>query len=408
MGFVNVQAFGSPPSAVWSVRELKFILPIFFSLLSIISAQQIRVPVFVSGTEGYNSFRIPAIINLPNGTLLAFCEGRVNNAADFGNVDIVMKQSKDKGKTWSALKVLVDKGSAQAGNPAPVVDLTNENFPNGKIFLFYNTGNSSENEVRKGNGLREVWFTTSTDNGETWTQAKNITSSVHRPKKKDTDPAFNFSEDWRSYANTPGHAMQFSRGKFKGRIYVAANHSEGNPKPKFQDYFAHGFFSDDHGLSFHVSENVSFPGSNESTAAELDHNKLMLNSRNQSGDIRSRIISISSTGGQTWDTTYFDSNLPDPVCQGALLNVGNYNGKNVIAFCNPADSLYRDNLTLRISFDEGKHWDKSFMIDSQANNFKSDYTAYSDIVKLSESEIGVLYETKDYSEIVFSVVKWKD
>ena len=31
--------------------------------------------VFVSGTEGYNTFRIPSIILAPNGTLLAFAEG---------------------------------------------------------------------------------------------------------------------------------------------------------------------------------------------------------------------------------------------------------------------------------------------------------------------------------------------
>jgi len=40
------------------------------------TAQQ-PLPVFTSGTEGYKSFRIPAIIKLPDKTLLAFCEGRL-------------------------------------------------------------------------------------------------------------------------------------------------------------------------------------------------------------------------------------------------------------------------------------------------------------------------------------------
>ena len=41
-------------------------------------------------------------------------------------------------------------------------------------------------------------------------------------------------------------------------------------------------------------------------ATELSDGKLMFNSRNQKGDIRARIVCISSNGGQTWDTTYFD------------------------------------------------------------------------------------------------------
>ena len=37
-------------------------------------------------------------------------------------------------------------------------------------------------------------------------------------------------KDWRTHANTPGHAIQFNEGIFKGRIYVPANHSTGNPQ----------------------------------------------------------------------------------------------------------------------------------------------------------------------------------
>ncbi|MBL0200456.1 MAG: hypothetical protein IPP81_09965 [Chitinophagaceae bacterium] len=55
----------------------------------------------------------------------------------------------------------------------------------------------------------------------------NITLQTHRPKLPQINPAYNFTDDWRSYANTPGHAMQIETGKYKGRIYIAANHSEG-------------------------------------------------------------------------------------------------------------------------------------------------------------------------------------
>ncbi|MGN6510889.1 MAG: sialidase family protein, partial [Chitinophaga sp.] len=187
-----------------------------------------QVTVYESGKEGYRSFRIPAIVKLPDGTLLAFAEGRVGDANDFGDIDIVLKKSKDNGKTWGPLQVVADNKNMQAGNPAPVVDLTDPAHPRGRVFLFYNTGNNHESEVRKGNGLREAWYVASADGGLTWDAPVNITAMVHRPKQA----PYNFSEDWRCFFNTPGHAMQFTRGKYKGRIYVATNHSAGDPQPK--------------------------------------------------------------------------------------------------------------------------------------------------------------------------------
>ena len=377
-----------------------------FVFITTALAQVKDIPVFVSGTEGHKSYRIPAIIGLPNGDLLAFCEGRVHGSDDFGDINIVVKRSSDKGKTWSALQTVVDADTLQAGNPAPVVDLTDPAYPQGRIFLFYNTGNNHEGEVRKGKGLREVWYKTSTDNGITWNEPVNITTQTHRPKQPQVNTAYNFPEDWRSYANTPGHAMQFGTGKYKGRIFIAANHSAGDPQPQFADYQAHGFYTDDHGKTFHLSETVNLPGSNESMATELSGSKLMMNSRNQKGDIRERVVTISSDGGSTWDTTYFDKTLPDPVNQGSILTIGKKKGGNIIAFCNAADTKRRDNLTLRISYDDGKTWKRDFVI-AKSENDSRDYAAYSDIVNVTKKEIGILYEKEGYSKIVFTVVKWR-
>lgn len=387
--------------------KIKAIL--FFNIIiSFFSVQgQERVPVFISGTEGHKSYRIPAIIKLPNNNLLAFCEGRVKGSGDFGDINIVLKRSNDNGKTWSSLQTIVDADSLQAGNPAPVMDLNDPMFPGGRIFLFYNTGNNHEGEVRKGKGLREVWYKTSVDGGINWSSAVNITTQVHRPKQAVVNPAYNFSQDWRSYANTPGHAMQFEYGKYKGRMYVAANHSEGEPKKKAEDYFAHGFYTDDHGKTFHLSETINLPGGNEATAAEISNNGLLLNARNQKGDIKARIVARSNDGGQTWSSISLDNNLPDPVCEGSILNIGIEKGKQVLAFCNAADTLKRDHLTLRISFDEGISWKKKILIDKSEDVKKNDFTAYSDIVKINSKKIGVLYERDSYAQIVFSVINWK-
>lgn len=372
-------------------------------------AQQKEVPVFVSGTDGYKSFRIPAVIALPDGNLLAFAEGRVNGGDDFGDIDMVMKRSKDKGKTWSPMQVVAGGDNLQLSNPAPVVDLTDPAYPKGRIFLFYNTGTHREKDIIRGVGIKHCYYITSTDGGHTWAAPVDITLQVHRPKQPDIDPAFNFAEDWRYYANTPGHAMQFSGGTFKGRIFIAANHTAGKALPGARHYVAHGYYTDDHGKTFHLGNSVDLPGSNESMAVQLSRNRLMMNSRNQAKDVKERIVSISSDGGATWDTTYFDHQLPDAVCQGSILDVGTFKGKNIIAFCNAADSLERDNLTFRISFDDGHTWKKSYVIYKGNGSKKAGYAyaAYSDIVQVGRKKTGILYEKDHYSSIVFTVVNWK-
>ena len=370
-------------------------------------AQTKDVSVFVSGRDGYKSYRIPAIIKAPDGALLAFAEGRVNGSDDFGNIEIVLKRSSDRGKTWGPMTVVAKYGELQAGNPAPVVDLLDPRYPKGRIFLFYNTGTKSEGEVRNGNGVREVWYKTSVDNGKSWSEPVNITLQVHKPNQPGINPDYHFTEDWRSYANTPGHAMQYSSKPYLGRIFIAANHSEKNLKSPKAEYFAHGFYSDDHGISFKLSETVPLAGGNESSAAELSNGGLMLNSRNQKGDIRERIVAISRNGGASWDSVYFDHQLPDPVCEGSILNIGKKNGKDRLAFCNPAERDDRNNLTLRISSDEGMTWTQTIPVDNNPDQKKLSYTAYSDIVSAGKSKIGVLYEKSNYSLIVFKLIKWK-
>ena len=245
--------------------------------------------VFESGKEGNANYRIPAIIKLRSGKILAFAEGRKKGAADFGHVNIVLKISADNGKTWSALRDVAENGTLQAGNPAPVVDNFDSKYPKGRVFLFYNTGNNTEKQVRDGNGRREVWFKTSTDEGQTWSQATNITAQVHKSIEfKDIWKVEVFTA-WRSIANTPGHALQITQGKYRGRIFVPINYSKGEPSKTFEDYMAAAFYTDDHGATFKRSDDIGFNGSNESTAAELPNNGILLNSRNQRGDERHRI-----------------------------------------------------------------------------------------------------------------------
>ena len=43
--------------------------------------------IFTSGTEGYSTFRIPAILTTNSGKIIAFAEGRVTSSSDTGDID---------------------------------------------------------------------------------------------------------------------------------------------------------------------------------------------------------------------------------------------------------------------------------------------------------------------------------
>jgi sialidase-1 len=371
---------------------------IFLLFINNVFAQESMV--FQSKEGGYDFFRIPAIVQTSTDHLIAFAEGRVNGSGDFGNVDIVYKISKNGGKTWEALHTLIDNKILQAGNAAPVMDWMDPAYPKGVLYLFYNTGNNHEYEVRKGNGLREVWFVKSFDHGNSWTSPVNITTQVHRPLQPQTNPAYQFKEDWRSYANTPGHGLQIQTGNYKGRIYIPANHSSGDPQNAFHDYKAHAYYTDDHGKTFHLSSTIEIPSSNESTAAELSNGNLLVNSRNQSGNPKRRIIALSSNGGETWDTTYISSTLIDPVCQASLLNI-HFKNRHHLLFSNAFAVQHRDSLSIHHSNDDGKTWSNKKMIEIAAPGFKGDWAAYSDLVLINKRRIGILYERNNYKEIVF-------
>ena len=83
------------------------------------------VDAFLSGADGYHTYRIPSLVTATNGDLLLFAEGRKFSSTDHDWNDIVMKRSTDGGKTWGAMQVVYSESSptkhVTIGNPAPVV-----------------------------------------------------------------------------------------------------------------------------------------------------------------------------------------------------------------------------------------------------------------------------------------------
>src|SRR4051812_7032804 len=73
-----------------------------------------QADLFVSGPDGYNTFRIPSLTVTRSGALLAFCEGRKRASSDDGDVDLVYRRSQDGGKTWGPVKLLYEEGGDAA------------------------------------------------------------------------------------------------------------------------------------------------------------------------------------------------------------------------------------------------------------------------------------------------------
>lgn len=339
--------------------------------------------LFESGSDGYHTFRIPAIISTAEGSILAFAEGRKNGSSDTGDIDLVMKKSSDGGKTWSKLKVLWDDGDNVCGNPAPVVDRSS-----GTIFLLstWNLGEDHESEIirQTSKDSRRIFILESSDEGNSWSQPREITSSVKQ-------------EDWTWYATGPCHGIQVSTGRFKDRLIIPCDHIEAETKK----YFSHIIYSDDHGKSWHLGGTTPQDKVNECSIAELPDGALMLNMRNYDRKEKSRKVSLSEDGGLTWGDIYPDRNLIEPICQGSLLRYSyQESGKSRMLFSNPANNEKRLNMTLKISYDEGKTWEKSLVLFSGPS-------AYSDLVKLPDGSIGCLFEAGNknpYEGIVYRVI----
>jgi sialidase-1 len=353
--------------------------------------QLTETTVFRSGEDGYRTYRVPAIVTLPSGIVVAFAEGRVHDSKDHGNIHIVAKRSVDNGATWGPLEVIATNGDGVAGNPGPVIDRTDPAHPNGKLILLYNTSTVSEEEVKAGHGVREVWATASTNDGVTWQPPRNITVDVHRPKQARFNDAYAFEQDWRWYAVTPGHAIQLERGRAMGRLLVPANHSTADGQ-----YHSHVFWSDDHGESWVLGGTVG-PGTNEVQAVELSSGEVLLNMRNyRGGKPYMRAEAISADQGASWGEIRPVPRLIEPRCQASIVRLASTqaNETDAIALANPAAKTRR-NMTLKLSLDDGTTWPYQRTVYAGSS-------AYSDLTQLSDGSIGLLYERDSYARINFA------
>ena len=337
------------------------------------AAELAQTDVFTAGTDGYHTFRIPALVATPKGTLLAICEGRKTGRGDHGDLDLVQKRSVDGGKTWGKLELIHEEGGTAKvtiGNPCPVVDQTT-----GVLWLPLTRDND------------RVFMMSSSDEGQTWSAPQEITAEVKK-------------SDWNWYATGPGNGIQLTGGKHAGRLVLPCDHRVGASKDDKDNWDkagrSHVIYSDDHGKTWQLGGSTDF-AMNECAVVELPDGTLMLNSRSYRRKA-CRGVSLSRDGGATWEPTTDDPALVESVCQASLIRCPaageQKESRDVLVFCNPAVPKGRNHLTVRLSEDFGRTWPHSRLVYEGSS-------AYSSLSALPDGEIGLLYERDDYKHLTY-------
>jgi sialidase-1 len=353
--------------------------------------------VFPVAPKNKPNYRIPAILQAPNGDLLIFAEKRNDGPGDVGNTDIVLKRSRDKGRTWSAEQVVLDDGHRVCADITVGLDRDTQ-----KLWLFF---------VRD---KKQFACMTSTNSGATWQGPVSIHQQVTKPdwdklvaadvrrraddkaKVAPTKPpphvggygARAWARGWHQrYGVGPGNAMVQLKS---GRLVVPARHREDAGKGRLRS-FAHCFFSDDHGATWKLGGTVGM-NTSECQLVEQANGDVMLISRDESSEdspanLRHR-VAISRDGGETWGPLRRAEELITPRCHGA---VERYD-KSRLLFSSPASNLRREehpygrtNLTVRVSCDEGKTW-------SADRTIWPHPSSYSDLAVLDDGTVALVYE----------------
>ncbi len=318
-----------------------------------------------STNDSVACYRIPAIVTAPNGDLIATIDERVPSCGDLKwskDINIVMRRSEDNGKTWSVIESIVDfPFGKSASDPSMIVDqITKE------IFLFYNYMNlDTEKDIYYLHVMK------SADNGKTWSEPKDITSQIAKPE---------WHGDFKFI--TSGRGIQTSEGKL---LHCMVNLNSG----------MHIFGSDDHGETWFLIDTPIAPA-DESKVVELVDGSWMVNARgNDKKGVR--YIHTSSDEGKTW-TTKAEPQLTDPGCNASIVRytaIKDGYTKNRLLFANANSEKGRTNMTVRVSYDEGKTW-------SDGKTIYKGPSAYSSLTILKNGDIGLFFEKDEYTANVFT------
>lgn len=352
---------------------------------------------YVTEQDRYHTFRIPGMIVALDGSVLVFAEGRRGKGSDprrdeNAPIDLVMRRSHDQGETWEPLAV-IESGFRPNGelldfaDPTPVLDATT-----GTIFLLYGqwpdfgpTTVAQGQDPDSNEGNHVVWVRSSSDHGRSWSEREQV---VYPDEPGETGDGLY----WRQAEPGPGSGIQLrwqdADEDRNGRLVIPAKRSgsEARDGPAVVTPFV--YYSDNHGESWHVGGVTPGPDANEDEVVELADGTVLLDARQNSGDVRRR--HRSSDGGITWGPDHPD-NIPITPVDGSMVRYSAARAghdRDRILFSGPRGSsgLSRNNITVWMSYDEGRTFVNPV-------SFNEGFAAYSVIQRLADGTIGLVVET---------------
>jgi sialidase-1 len=357
---------------------------------SIASAEPLleKVDVFPANTNGIARYRIPGIVVTPKGTVLAYSEARRNSSSDWGEIEIHLRRSTDGGKTWEAGKHIAHHGARLEGNPHKKKDggEKEQTVNNPVAIVDRDTGAI---EFLYCINYARCYAMRSTDDGLTWSTPVDVTATFEPFRKH---------YDWKVIATGPGHGIQMKSGRLVVPIWLAYG-KEGDHSPSA----AATIYSDDHGKTWlagdlAVPNEGDFGNPNETMLAELSDGRVMLVTRSVSKPNR-KIITISPNGATGWSKPAFHDQLWEPICMASI--TAHPAKPGTLIYSNPhtlkldkdgketpAGRGKRENLSIKLSRDDGQTWPISKTLDAGPS-------AYSDLAVLPDGTILCLWETKN-------------
>lgn len=305
--------------------------------------------------EGFDRARIPGIVCTDKGTLIAYCELR-QTSDDWSVIDIGIKRSTDGGRTWSQREIAVSGvGRNTVNNPVMIAD--------GETLHFLYCLN-----------YHQVFYRKSTDEGQTWTKEKELTSQI----KEHTDSFF-----WSCIATGPTHGIRLLSGTLVVPCWLAYNREDNT---SHHPSVITVLYSEDKGESWKTGKiNDTLVDPSEFSVAQLKNGKAFAVIRHE-GDKKCRATAEISSDFSLENITCRE-NLIDPVCCAGLISTGDN-----LLFVNCNSSEKRENLTL-------KKLDADFSVCEEL--FLSKEAGYSDIALSADGKTAyILFEKEKRLEFI--------
>ncbi len=328
-----------------------------------------HVDLFESGFGGVHTYRIPALIQTRQGSLLAVADARHDSSADLpARISLVVRKSLDLGHTWSPQTTMWQVAEGGVGDASLLLDAR------GRIWCFYAYGppgigfRTAQPGPLTGPRVLQMHAMVSADGGATWSAPTDLTPQVRDPS-------------WHALFPTSGTHFVTSSGRMLVPLVVL---------DAAKKITARNAYSDDGGRTWKVGPPVA-PDTDESKAVETGVGVVLQNARNGPR----RLVARSSDGGASFSGAAHDEALPDAGCNAGLARY-RHGGRDLLLFTNAA-STRRENLTIKVSADGGRSWTKGRTIHAGPS-------AYSTVVPLRDGSIGVLYERggqSPYERITF-------